>query len=591
MRKKGNGKVKEADRPFPKPMGSYDYKKETTSAAKAKEKLLKEEFLDRINETIILKFRLAGKINDKYIIVPYKLQHDIGSLGEHSSALDSIRMDCRSYIITKQLDYTNNWFFLIFGRSEELMKLAARRLQDFQKNVAADDPRSEEFYLIKPVKMVELREQLFCKDHEPENSKLRKNTASANSVFVYNKKSVMSCDAWEEFRLCNPQSANISEMEAGSLSLVDNAYNLNCQYLNHIFNTVMNIVPAYRGSLIMKVAIGTCVFDRIPNLPEDKDFFDCFFIKNTFEERNRDSNLLLSHFPQELGATKVERNLLNSFKSSNKFELFHHDFSTIQSLYPEPSFSVSFTFTNPIYAIDENYLVLTVSFPTVSSTGNVEWFFKHDLGKEGQVLDINVIDFEHTSCSYNLSVQRTFKLRQSEIDQIPNQYRKFASGIHLSPYLKDSGIIGLPTTGGNFFDTTNLKHLNPLQYIKYERSKTWRYQFACTSYQVEVSMFQIATMDWKEPKHPISYYSPPRWSINVTHPNWVANFNQNQNLNIGQVAKWKGREDHFFLPNRHSHIDDPKPVVFEKGSGFKELLRVLDGVVEVVLAEPLVNVY
>jgi hypothetical protein len=540
---------------------SYSYKNTI------QQQILEADFFER------LKFKKTPSMAEMqrdmkfaaFHVVQWKLDETpTDLLGSNLGLIDPIRMECKVYIIVTQSKSTKLWNFLILGEDEAGCQRASNRIIKLQQNLLASEPPSVAFYLVKPT---QLRQSIMMFDYvaPPMEWNGKKIAAPPTKLAVFefdNQSPALDCE-WGF-------ATEISELDPGEVVMADPANTINAQYIELWFTKIMANMPNYNGSLKMRASIGTCTFDLFPR-KESIEGFSIDFFRQMLKDRNQDKNGLSARFASELGDSAVEERLFNSFNSRLDY-VHQHDLSSFHDR--KPGTLLSFVVEAPE---GRSPLKLEVEFPTPTSTGNVQWFQMprpdHD------VLSVNILDLQKVNYSYNLLIQRTLQLSETEVVNLPKSYHDYARSIKFDPRCEiflDNPDFTKPL----FIDDKHLK--KDLGILSIEQRRIWTFQFRKTDYLVDLHLLQKikCERDGNNYKH---IPNENRWAVEVHHKLWDEKLAQNQSLRIGKGAKWKPTESEFFPPFESIGGEGQRPgQVWERGSGSRELLRVLDELVDIM---------
>jgi hypothetical protein len=482
-------------------------------------------------------------------------------------------MECKVYVVLTQKG-DKSWHLFILGDEEAGCQRASNRIIKVQQNLVAAEPPSLEFYLVKPTGRSQMKYSVTLLDYEaPRLESMGKKFAApptALVLFEFGSQRTLPRD-WEV-----KLATEISELEPGEVVMVDAANNINAQYIELWFTKVMANMPNYNGSLKMRASIGTCTFHTFPRVEGIEEFSTDFFCQ-MLKDRNQDNNQLASTFAAELGDLAVENQLFNRFNSRLHY-VHQHDFSSFHER--KPSTLLSFLINAPENTSSK--LRLEVEFPSPSSTGNVRWF--HLPKEQHNVLSVNMLDLQKVNYSYNVLIQRTLQLTETEIANLPKAYHDYARSIKIDPDI-ESHLEDPALTFRLFVEDKRSK--NNLTFLEIEQRRTWTFLFPKTDYLVDLRLLQKIKCERKGNNYSYTV-SENRWAVDVHHKLWDEKLAQNQSLRIGKGAKWKPTESEFFPPFESMDGLGQRPgQVWERCSGFRELLRVLDELVNVMRAPSL----
>jgi hypothetical protein len=554
---------------------SYSYRDTMSQLDQENQHLLRLEYLKMpsIETLILMTFAGMDAIEWKLEQPPKEV------LGANLGLLDQIRMDCQVYIYAQQTNSNKSWYLLCYGQNMKSLGSAVRRLIKVQENAAAAEPPSVEFYLVKPVKFSEVKKDIALLDYKApciieRSGQIVPAEPCKLGLFVFGSDSMdeEDWDIWDQ-----SQRTDISDLEPGEINIVDYSSNLNAQYLELWFGSAMQNMPNYNGSLKMKVTIGTCTFHSFPGKAYGN--FHISFFRQLLKDRNADMNQLGSKFADELGHRDIEDNLYQQFFSNHQHLqlMHHHDFSNIYER--NPKCTISFKLLDPNHDNSKENIQLRIEFPGPTSPGNIKW---SRVPKQGHtVLNVNILDFQNVNFSYNLVVQRTLELKDKEVGSLPTVYRQFAKGVSLNSDFVETFLNDKNSTARMYDQDSRYK----VPIVAIEQRRTWSFQVQNTDYIVDLHLFmniKVQPLDNMRVNH---IKSENRWAVEVRHKSWDEKFAQNQDLRIGMGARWKAEESEFFpAPQSQDGIGQGPGGIWERGSGFRELLRVLDKVVEIMSA-------
>jgi hypothetical protein len=139
-----------------------------------------------------------------------------------------------------------------------------------------------------------------------------------------------------------------------------------------------------------------------------------------------------------------------------------------------------------------------------------------------------------------------------------------------------------PGTNNSFFDFSRIGVNLPIPVRKTEQRRCWQFNIhGSPGYIAEI--FTTQTCDYDKGTSP-----KPRietWGAQIFHEQWDTLFNENQNLEIGERTTWEPTESQFFSIKGSPWYDEREGMEYENGSGYKELLHIMEVVKKVIMSE------
>jgi hypothetical protein len=188
--------------------------------------------------------------------------------------------------------------------------------------------------------------------------------------------------------------------------------------------------------------------------------------------------------------------------------------------------------------------------------------------------------------SYNISIDEATRLNQQKTAKLDSVYTSFASKVALLPQARDLSF------KDRFIDFPKPKAVGglPLRWVMQRRS--WTLNLQDSDYVAEIFEEHLVVYPGNSAEAPqrlaldkkdafAAAVYEPRWGVEVYHPSWDENFEQNARLSIGSQARWHPGELSW-LPARGGSAEYGRFCSAPRGAGAEELLRVLGLVADIV---------
>lgn len=481
-------------------------------------------------------------------------------LGQNLEALDPIRMDCRCHIVFAR--DKDEPFFALVGDNEDKMQVAVERMQNIQRQVLARQLNEYSFYLVKPFPSNRLRRiiryQPYIESGNLQTGSKGKEVGVTMSLcgdFLSDKERT----DYDGFPVDTPRTGTV-------LLGTPRAKSVNVFHANIWIMKLLENLKYFNGFLQMRVKMGTPIFIDYRISHEKR--CDIGQFKEDLEDCNLQEGGLKSRFNDELGNKELESGLLAKFQAATDLL---SDAST-------SSFG-TFTFPHPNKGNYQYRLEIELKANGNDSDLVSQKWYRLEPCEDGftNVMDINFLDLETPHASYNLAVSRCHSFLDTDHEQtLPGLYRSFANGMTMNCERAQD-----PSDHRQFIryplkENTMKEPKVPIKEMQQKRS--WRFTVKGSAYEVEVSTIQKIEYSYKP--FDLNAYEQ-RWAVQVWHPSWDVNLGENAQLSIGEGAKWEAKEWYFFPPKGMYDLE-MEGMVYEKGSGCAELLRVL-GIVESII--------
>jgi hypothetical protein len=496
-------------------------------------------------------------------------------LGSHLEAVDPIRMECGCYIQLAYDEDDHSPYFAVLGKDVKQIMKAADKLVNLHYNVIARQIPPSQFYFIKPIdfdklsKFVRYDPYIGTKlQSDPNATEPAESEAPDSHPTAVMRLDVEPLDA-ETLDSWAPEFSLEMDLEA-PVPIVD-SHEMNARYLELIVIKTMECLPFYMGGLSMRVDIGTCVFDIFPELkkiPLD------MFLTDILSRKNTQENELHSYFPQELGDKALEDGLLDRAFASPHLSV-GNSWDRAEAL-QNPHCTLGFVFESFERGKDDYHL--EADFPTLRDAPIISWSRVSRDAQPDRIISVTLLDLQRPALSYNLNVQGRAPLTERELSRLPVSWQTFAARLKLEP--DRVAQLGTPR---RIFVMPDVGAIVPLLRIRQRRS--WRFTVeagAGGGYSADVSLTQDVDCSRDKATGRLGFDArEPRWGVQVLHRAWDAMLSGNERVAVGSRAWWEAREWDFF-PARGQEAGGGRAGLWQRGSGFLELLRVLGVVAEVV---------
>jgi len=452
------------------------------------------------------------------------------------------------------------------------MKRAVQRMQNIDSQVLARRLTPYTFYLVKPFPIDQLRNTIQGFRYSEPIPLERNEKGKEPGITMILSGQLLSKD---ERAVYNRFVWSLADIEPGTVLIGNHCtLRINAMYANLWTEIILDKLKYFNGFLQMRVRIGTAIFTKYRNSQGDESRLERF--KEDLEDRNREDSQLTSHFSEELGNERMESSILARFLAAN-------------DIFCAPNTSFFGSFTIPHFHKGPYEYRLEVELKANGTDSDIvmqKWYrLEPNESSFTNVMDINFLDLQRPSSSYNLAITRCHSLLDRDQEQIlPGPYRNFANDIKLNceraldPRVAQRFIL-FPVSDVN----TNVPKI-PIKDMQQKRS--WRFTVKDSSYVVEVSAIQNIEFSYSPFK--VSAREQ-RWAVQLWHPQWDVTLGENSRLGIGDCATWEAKEWCFFPPRGMDEMRDMEGLAYEKGSGWMELLRVLALVEGVIMGDGLRN--
>jgi hypothetical protein len=681
------------------------------------------EYMDELNERL-QKYRREPDMDGLYIAdvhdVKWGFEKDPRSpnvLGVHLESLDDMRMELHCWIQCINGDTPGTWILRILSDEPGKARIAAKRLQrNVPLNLASIQPDSHQFFLIKPLRASSLKTNVKWRAWWPPNIEhlfkskgmdLDDADRRTLNYAVFDGESLDSSD----LRLALQSTKFISDLHqlpSGSIPLTNgmSAKIANSLYIEHWFSEVMKYHPWYVGYLRMRATIGVCgwgFFGEKPTLSLEAFQHEVATFNRQDGKRHPDPQMTFL-------SPKFGKGILRRFFESDNLKAANpwtRNTSLTEGIDPHEMPGPSHT------AISFDILVhhpskldtpsslskggqdgrrleanpntrLTRQFTASLDSGDTLWEMLDTDTGDKNYLDINILDLQTPSLSYNLGVHRnSVPWRFS----LPEYLRYFGDYVRCMPNAFSS-LESLPYGTQTFrFEAKNEDKMAFPDLRTVTQERIWR--FVCKSnvgYRVDLVLVETYTAeklvlkdasgkqaicvgatlkfvgdgldydkqgvkasfqeaektdghdgsnryggdDEKETQstlseHRSNEFNDPRknsnnikkdseslmpastWLVRVWHQTWEDKFAENLDIKAGKRTDWEPEEWELFPPafpsneeqeqNQEAvvrdglHLDEsetsPRGRVYERGSGIREWLRVMQEVEEIISKEVL----
>ncbi|KAF2084435.1 hypothetical protein K490DRAFT_59583 [Saccharata proteae CBS 121410] len=289
--------------------------------------------------------------------------------------------------------------------------------------------------------------------------------------------------------------------------------------LMHTVSETCQYLPAYRGSMRMRITLGTLVLQNYRRFPiEDNpgyplnDFYDMM-----------GSHQVEGHVTRELGDKILEEQVLQRcFKAKG---LLFPQIAGISSLADiQPVYTASFVIDNP-NGKGDLFMDATLSdYEGVSTVENRRWWrLENNCDEMTQLLDANLVNVSHgTAWHFGLESGNPVDEAALSLD-----YRVFGHSLKLdldaakdmtkSEFViyQDDGVLQIPVK-------------------EVLQRRCWRFNTKAGEWVLEVARVNKTVLrPGEEPLH-----WEPRWTVNFWHNDWDQHLMQNARLEIGMKARW-----------------------------------------------------